>query len=313
MTFGSVRAYRLLTWLLPVLIVVACRGLLLDRAAAVGNRLRTFRSLSERIDRTGIHVRQIPEMKNDFERLALKKMEIATSLLGKKSEASLYALIMATAQEAGVAVTVIVPRQERVAEGFLELPLSIEAAGTYGNLARFTGALENVGRIMRVEELAFEKERSGRLTESLRLLVYLYSDTLGGAVLQKGKPAVGFQNREEYLADLTEALRVSIGQSTKMHAFETLDDPFGAAAPAPAGAAQAAQAPAPAKEPPGLTLKGILWKEPPLAILESLDGRTFIVRQGDSAAGFRITSITRAEVTISSPQGTHVLHQYERR
>jgi hypothetical protein len=61
----------------------------------------------------------------------------------------------------------------------------------------------------------------------------------------------------------------------------------------------------------GLRLKGILWKDPPLVVLETIDGRTCIVKQGERINGFTLSSISKTEVTLTSPQGSHVLHQYQ--
>jgi hypothetical protein len=248
-------------------------------------------------------------MKNDFERLAEKKMAIAMSLLGEKSEASLYDLLMLKARETGVSVVSVTPRPQRRSAGFIELPLQLEASGPFNGLARFTAAVENVNRIMRVEELALEKDRAGRLTASMRLLVYLYSDTLGGPAKHKGAPESGSASRAGYRADLAAALQVVIPPPANDYTVSGQADPFGAVITE--GSARPAQQTAASKEHPGLTLKGILWKSTPLAILESLDGRTCIVRQGDTVAGCKVSSITRNEVVIVSPQGgTHVLHQY---
>ena len=308
MTIVSARSYRLLAWLLPVLIVIVGRDLLWRQATSLYDHAGAIRSYAGRIHKTGIHVRELPEMKNDFERLAEKKMAIAMSLLGEKSEASLYDLLMLKARESGVSIVSVTPRPQRRGSGFIEQPLLLEATGAYNGLARFTGAIENVNRIMRVEDLSLEKDRTGRLTAALRLLVYLYSDTLGGSAKQKSAPESAFANRSGYLADLAAALQVTIPQPSNTYSFDGQADPFGAVAAS--GNARPAQQAGPSKEQPRIVLKGILWKTPPLAIPGSLDGTTSIVRQGDTVAGFRVSSITRNEVVIASSQGTHVLQQY---
>jgi Tfp pilus assembly protein PilO len=310
MTIGSVRNYKLLTWILPFLLLIAARDLIKHQALLMVDRVQTVRMLSERIRSTGVHVRELPEMKNDLERLAHKKMEIASSLLGARSEAGLYELVMLKAQASNASILSITPRQQRAGGGFVELPLSIEATGGYYNLGQFVGAIENVNRLMRVEGLVMARDRSNRLTATIDLLVYRNADTLVDKAPGKGSQEAMFQKREQYLVDLEKALSVDIPASDNLFSFSGEEDPFGTVAAesvAPRGGVSALP-----KEATGLTLKGILWKETPLAILESLDGRTFIVKKGDSVNGLRIASITRTEVVIAAAQGNHVLHQYDK-
>ncbi|MBN1128444.1 MAG: type 4a pilus biogenesis protein PilO [Chitinispirillaceae bacterium] len=312
MTIGSVRNYKLLTWLLPLLLLVALRDPVKQQAATMLDRLQTVRTLSERIRSTGVHVRELPEMKNDLERLAHKKMEIASSLLGARSEAGLYELLMLKARENNADIIAITPRQQRAGGDFVELPLAIEAAGGYYDLGRFVGAIENVNRLMRIEGLVMEKDREGRLTAAIDILVYRSADTIANKVPGRGRQEPPFQKREQYLADLEKALSVKIPVSDKLLSFTGGEDPFGAVAAAPVRKGTGVMK-APPKGGASIALKGILWKEPPLAILESLDGRTFIVRKGDTVNGLKIASITRTEVVVSSAQGNYVLHQYEDR
>jgi hypothetical protein len=239
-------------------------------------------------------------------------MAIASSLLGARSEASLYDLLMIKAAETDAAIVSVSPRPQRSNAGFAELPLAIEAAGTFNCLARFIAAIENVNRLMRIEELVMSKDREGRLSASLQLLVYRSIDSLASAP-KTGKGAkrqeTVYLRREQYRTDLERALAVEVPASSNAFNFSGQGDPFGAVAAGPAKKGPAT-APPP-KKPVGLTLKGILWKEPPLAILEALDGSTYIVKEGDPVNGFKVSSITRTEVVIAAPQGTYVLHQYE--
>jgi Tfp pilus assembly protein PilO len=313
MKLASVRNYRLMVWALPVFLIFMARDLLWGRAETVWEHIAAQRSFTARIHRTGVHVRELPEMKGDYERLVRKKMEIASSLLGAKSEAVLYDLLMVKARETGASIISIVPRPERTAEGFTELPLSVEAGGSYDELARFINAIETVGRLMRVEELVMEKDRFGALTATLRLLAYRYIDSVAVDRPKKGKQETKFEKREQYLADLERALAVTIAPPSSGYVFSGKSDPFGSGAVVAAGKRRAGSDTTARKGSFGFSLKGILWKAPPLAILETIDGRTFIVKPGDTVAGVIISSITRNEITVVTPQGSHVLHQYDQK
>jgi Tfp pilus assembly protein PilO len=312
MTLVTVRNYKMLVWILPALLVVLARDPLIDQAAAMYDHITAIRSHSASIHKTGVTVRELPDMKNDFERLAHKKKAIASSLLGAGSEASLYDLLMLKAMETDAAIVSVSPRPQRSDAGFAELPLAIEAAGTFNSLARFIAAVENVNRLMRVEELVMSKDREGRLTVSMQLLVYRSIDSMSPAPKTgKGGKRLDavYQKREQYREDLERALSVTIQAPSNAFNFTGQGDPFGAVATVPVKKGPAAaQTP---RKPVGLTLKGILWKQPPLAILEALDGSTYIVKQGDPVNGFKISSITRTEVVIATPQGNYVLHQYD--
>jgi Tfp pilus assembly protein PilO len=313
MTVVTVRNYKMLVWIMPVVLVVLARSPLMDQITAMYGHIEAIRLQLASIKKTGVTIGELPGMKNDFERLAHKKMEIASSLLGAGSEASLYDLLMLKAAQTGAAIVSVSPRTtQRSNEGFAELPLSIEAAGTFNNLARFIAAIENVNRLMRIEELAMSRDREGRLTASMQLVVYRAQDSAFSAH-KNGKDGkrrdAAYLKGEQYREDLKRALAVAIPATSNTYTFAGQGDPFGAVVSGPVKKGPvASQTPG---KPLGLTLKGILWKQPPLAILEALDGSTYIVKEGDPVNGFKISSITRTEVVIATPQGNHVLQQYD--
>lgn len=314
MTIVSARSYTILTWLLPAVIIIGARDILLPQLESAYSHIVNINTLSGQIRSTGIHIRELPEMKNDYENLVRKKAVIASSLFGTASEAGLYELLMLKAREADVSIVSVTPRPRRIDAGFAEQPLSLEVAGNYNCLARFTNGIEKVNRLMRVEELSMAKDRGGMLTAEIRLLVYMYVDTLPAA--SRGSRGVkqenAFQERETYIADLQKALGVTITPPAYSYtATSGQADPFGATGSQ--GAKNPKETSGGKKETFGFALKGILWKEPPLAILESLDGKTYIVKQGESVNGFTVSSISRTDVVIATPQGDHVLHQYDQK
>jgi Pilus assembly protein, PilO len=311
MTLASARSFRILTWLLPVVIIFAARDALWTQCSAVYTHIVNIKAGAERIRKTGVDVRELPEMKSDYEGLVRKKTTIASSLFGASSQTALYDLLMEKAGEAGVAIVAVVPKPQRIEAGFADLPLSLEVAGGFDRLALFVNGIEKVNRLMRVEELAMAKDRGGRLVAEIKLLAYMYSGTLGPASAAKGKPEAPYQKREEYLGNLQKALEAKITPASFTYSPGAQGDPFGAAAAAGGTKKPDGAVAAPSKQPFGLTLKGILWKNPPLAILETLDGRTYIVQQGETVSGFKVSAISRTDVTIAAPQGNHVLHQYD--
>jgi Tfp pilus assembly protein PilO len=309
MTLVSARSYRMLTWLLPLVVVFAARDPLWTQCETVYAHIVNIRAGAERIRKTGVDVRELPEMKSDYEQLVRKKMKIASSLFGASSQTAFYDLLMQKAEESDVSIVAVSPKPMRTDAGFAELPLSLGVTGSFDKIAQFVNEIEKVNRLMRVEELAMAKDPAGRLVADIRLLAYMYSDTLGSAKASKGKQEAVYQKREEYLGDLQKALNVTIAAASFSYAPGGRDDPFGSAVPdgVKKGAAIAPES----KQPFGLALKGILWKTPPLAILETLDGRTCIVQEGETVNGFKVSSISRTDVTIATAQGNHVLHQYD--
>ncbi|MCU0608685.1 MAG: type 4a pilus biogenesis protein PilO [Chitinispirillaceae bacterium] len=304
----TTRTYSILVWLLPVLMVVGGRDLLVSGAESAWSSYTALRDASGRIDAVNRQVRELSAMKNDFQRLAEKKAAIASSLFGAKSEAGLYDLLMQKALESQASIVEVSPRPRRSDAGFVELPLSLSVSGSFDNIIRFISAVENVSRLMRVEEVAMAKDRSGRLVADLLLIAYMYSDTLGAPRQNHRGEVVA---RGEYKASLQQALAVIIAAPVSQYEPAGRRDAFGSVASAdtekPAAPFQANDE---TENTSGLTLKGILWKEPPIAIVETLDGRTCIVRQGETVSGYRISSISRSDVVITGPRGNHVLQQY---
>jgi Tfp pilus assembly protein PilO len=310
MTVITARSYKILTWLLPMLVVLSAYTWLEKEAGGIFSRIAGTRTVSEKIRKTGVHIRELPEMKTDYENLARKKAAIASSLFGAQSEAGLYELLMLKAREADVSIVSMTPRPRRASTGFTELPLSLDVAGAFDNITRFTGMIENVNRLMRVDELSMSKDRDSKVVAAIKLLVYVYSDTLSPPQSSKGKLEAAFQKRESYLAELRNVLQVKITPPSYAYTPSGKGDPFGGSVNPGTGTGHGAVPSDTSKQTFGLALKGILWKDPPLAILETLDGRTFIVKQGENVNGSIISSIARTEVVISTPQGKHVLHQY---
>jgi Tfp pilus assembly protein PilO len=310
MTAITARSYKMLTWLLPVLVALSAYSWLEKEIGAIASHIEGIKTISAKIRKTGIHIRELPEMKSDYEGLVRKKAAIASSLFGAQSEASLYELLMLKARDADVSIVAMTPRPRRPGSGFSELPLSLDVAGAFDNIGQFTGMIENVNRLMRVDELSMSKDHDGRLVAAIKLLVYVYSDTGVPPAVVKSKLEAAYQKRENYLAELQKALQVQITPSSDAYAPPGKSDPFGSVPDRAKPAGQNTLSPAAAKQNPGISLKGILWKEPPLAILETIDGRTFIVKAGENVNGSVVSSIERTEVTISSPQGKYVLHQY---
>jgi hypothetical protein len=64
-------------------------------------------------------------------------------------------------------------------------------------------------------------------------------------------------------------------------------------------------APAPAR--PKLSLKGILYKSNPLAILEDANGKTSILGVGDTLFGQKVTAIGKTSVTLRDRHGLYEL------
>jgi Tfp pilus assembly protein PilO len=304
----TTRTYSILVWLLPVLMVIGGRDLLFTRAGSVWSHYSSLRTSHDSIGAVALQVRELPAMKGDFEQLAEKKAAIASSLFGAKSEAGLYDLLMQKALESQVSIGTVSPHPRRSEAGFVELPLSLAVSGSFDNITRFVSSVENVSRLMRIEEVSMAKDRSGRLVAEIRLIAYMYSDTLGNA----RQPNSRVMSREEYRSLLKQALAVTIAAPANSYEPAGRGDAFGNAAvfdrEKSAGTAPVEQE---TGNTSGLTLKGILWKEPPLAIVETLDGRTRIVRQGETVSGYRISSISRSDVVIAGPRGNHVLQQYD--
>ncbi|HUI91691.1 MAG TPA: hypothetical protein VLX68_05515 [Chitinivibrionales bacterium] len=58
---------------------------------------------------------------------------------------------------------------------------------------------------------------------------------------------------------------------------------------------------------PRLSLKGILYKSNPLAILEDANGKTSILGVGDTLSGQKVTAIQKTAVTLRDRHGAYVL------
>jgi Tfp pilus assembly protein PilO len=310
MTLLTPQSYRMLRWLMPVAVLFIARDFLWMQCENVYDHIVNIKAAAERIRKTGADVRELPEMKNDYEQLVRKKTKISSSMFGAESQTGLYDLLMQKAEDSKVSIVAVSPRQQKADAGFIELPLSIEVAGGFDDIALFVNAIEKVNRLMRVEEISFSKDQTGRLSAGIKVLAFLYSDTLGQAGGAKGKKEPAYQKRENYLADLRKALDVQIAPATFAYTPGEHGDPFGVVMTEGAKPATGAP-PVVSNQQIGLTLKGILWKNPPLAILETLDGKTYPVQEGETVNGCKVVAIERSEVKIATPRGIHVLHQYD--
>jgi Tfp pilus assembly protein PilO len=210
MKLVTVRSYSLLTRLFPVLVLLCAYSYLEKEVGSILTHYGAIKTVSEKIGKTGVHIRELPEMKTDFENLVRKKVEIASSLFGAQSEAALYELLLLKAREADVSIVSMSPRPRRPGSGYTELPLSLDVSGSFDEIARFTSLVENVNRLMRVDELVMSKDHDGSVLAAIKLLVYMYTDTASSPSTAKGKLEAPFQKRENYLAELGNVLQVKI-------------------------------------------------------------------------------------------------------
>lgn len=303
---GKMRAYRLLSVLIPLLLLLLSRGMILSRMDRVREAHSLARLERQRIENSGAQMRALPELKADFESLARKKAEIASSLFPATSEASLYELLFVKSDEANATVVSVSSLPKRRGPDYDEVPLQLQAIGSYNELSLLVNRIETSNRILHVDNLRMSLNSRGELMAELDVTAYLQREDSSAALNPKRRAQP--VSAQAYLDALQRSLHVQMVRRNFVYT-PAPNDPF-AAAPARHSAARAL---ATSGETPKVKLKGILWKQPPLAVLESLDGQTLILREGDAIGGYRVQSIARAAVSLVGPKGTHVLEQYQQK
>jgi len=299
----SARTYRLLRILIPLFLLVLARGFIGKTVEEVRDAYSLLQFERHRIENSGVRTRGLPELKADFEALARKKAQVSSSLFAVSSEASLYDLLFLKAEEAGAIIISVSSRPKRRCAGYDELPLQLRARGAYHDLALLVNRIETSSRLLHIGELRMSVDGRGELTADMDVTAYLQSaDSTKTAGPRRSSPAPA------YLAALQKALAVRTMKPAFSYAA-TGGDPFSALPVRRSGA----KATGMASEAPNVKLKGILWKQPPLAVLESLDGQTLILREGDEIGGYKVQSILRSAVNLVGPKGTHVLEQYQQK
>lgn len=308
---NNVRTYRILQWLIPALVLLFGRGLLLNEWAELRASRSALRTEQKKIEQTGVHVRRLPDLKKDFENLAIKRVETSASLFDTDHQANIYEVLLVKAGENGVSLLNVSPGTARKKDGYDELPVSIELSGSYHALGGYLNVIESLNRLLRVQSISLRRERDGSLEASAEVIAYLY-DGSGNEEVHESRARVGKTgSASDYMNALQKALAVAMTPPGYRYT------PFGAE---PFGTAVSGNRPG-ASAGDGrktenslrISLKGILWKEPPLAILEALDGKTWIVKKGDSVNDLTVTAITPSSVTVSSKTGTHVFSQYDKK
>lgn len=83
----------------------------------------------------------------------------------------------------------------------------------------------------------------------------------------------------------------------------SFQSPFGKASPAPAKR-RVSSAP---REAVDLTLKGILTKTPPLAIIQDGSGRTHICKPGDAVGDYTVTAIDEEQARVRKGGRSYIL------
>ena len=115
----------------------------------------------------------------------------------------------------------------------------------------------------------------------------------------------GAAARSSALVDKALGLRPSVASVSFRGGFES---PFKMLSEAHAVAASAHDRTLPSAVPrPRLTLKGVLYKSSPLAIVEDAGGATAIIGVGDTLRGQKVTVITKNSVTLRDRFGTYEL------
>ncbi len=303
---GKVRTYRLLSILIPLLLLLVFRGMIGSRIERVREAHSLARHERQRIEDSGVRMRRLPELKADFESLARKKAEAASSLFPAASEASLYELLFVKSDEANATVASVSSLPKRRGPDYDEVPLRLQAIGTYNELSLLVNRIETSSRILHIENLNMSLNSKGELMAELEVTAYLQREDSSAAANRKNR--LQPVTPQAYLDALQKALHVRMARQDFVYA-PVANDPFAAAPARRSGIRTAASS----RETPNVKLKGILWKQPPLAVLESLDGQTLILREGDEIGGYRVQSIARAAVSLIGPKGTHILEQYKQK
>jgi hypothetical protein len=103
------------------------------------------------------------------------------------------------------------------------------------------------------------------------------------------------------------ALGVQPKAAARLRGGFTGESPFRMASEARAAAGSAPHRPLSPPSRPRLTLKGVLYKSSPLAILEDATGGTSIIGVGDTLLGQKVAGITKTSVTLRDRHGTYEL------
>jgi type IV pilus assembly protein PilO len=305
---NNIRSYKILQWLLPVFFLFLTRGILQSQWEEFQNSQRAVTAQQKKMEQTGLHIRKLPDLKKDFENLALKKVETSASLFDLNHQANIYEVLLVKAGENGVTLTNVSAGAAKKSDGYYELPVKIQVSGGFHVLGKYINIIENLSRLLRVQEILLSRDNDGNLSATLEVIAYLYDENKKEELAVKQD--LSGNTKPDYVENLQQALSAKISPSSYRY-IASGEDLFGnvrsdkrrMATVQPDGKTENALR---------MRLKGILWKNPPLAILEMLDGKTWIVKTGDTIDNVKIISITPSDVTISSKTGSLVLQQYEK-
>jgi Tfp pilus assembly protein PilO len=296
----TLSSYRALQWLLPLVILAVFRLPVLDKIKQVRNSIETASDEECRVSKTGVNVRSLSELKLDLEKLASKKQSIQHSLFDTENRDDFAKLILLEGEKRGVAISKILPGDIVEKEGYSTLSLYVEITGDFINLLSFIRNVEQINRIIKIDGLSLTKEDNGRILGRMNLSTYVYK-------IQNSSSKNG--NNSDYLSKLNKALSLR-DQNKQTTSGVGVSSPFVKEANAFRRSKSAEDALSQQKE-CHLKLKGILWKTPPLAVIENIDGQTYVVEEGRIIDKYTVQEIKRYSVLLSSPEGKVTLRQYD--
>jgi type IV pilus assembly protein PilO len=133
-------------------------------------------SLSDELVKSRAMVADIARFRREAQELEAKIAVLKDRLPGEREMPTLYRSLSDAGTQAGLGVSLFQPREARVKDYYAEIPITINAEGSYHQLGEFFERVARLPRVVTVQELKLSStNRPGRAVRAeLTLATYQY-------------------------------------------------------------------------------------------------------------------------------------------
>ncbi|WP_432697323.1 type 4a pilus biogenesis protein PilO [Marinobacterium sp. YM272] len=150
--------------------------LIVDKHKAVEREIRNETDLKQQFESKAFQVANLPALRKQMADVEGRFAELLRQLPTDKEVPGLLEDITAIGKNAGLDINSIALQAERKSQFYVELPISIQVAGTYHQMGEFVSGVAAIKRIVTLHDYSIRPGGGNQLSMSISAKTYRYDD-----------------------------------------------------------------------------------------------------------------------------------------
>jgi type IV pilus assembly protein PilO len=173
---GLSRVQRILIYVGVFALVILVFGYLSywPKYQNIGHLNAELNKLTADLTKSKKNAERLADLEKEFEAKQRDYQLVLRSLPEEKEISSLLASISQSGQDAGLEFLLFQPGPEVNKQFYAEIPVFIQVAGDYHNVAMFFDRVANLSRIVNIRDIEIAKDKSGKLTTACKAVTYKF-------------------------------------------------------------------------------------------------------------------------------------------